>query len=664
MQGCWRAARPFTLNLNMPTSQIPQNESERLRVLHALNLLDTLPEPVFDRVTGMAARLLDVPIALVSLVSKDRQWFKAKVGVDMVQVPRNLAFCSRVVASNAPLILADTLADDFSRENHYVLNEPYIRFYAGFPVRSLKGLPLGTLCAIDTRPRTLSADELSMLADLAEVVSNEIRLREATTLARTCLDEAHSTIQGVEQQFHEVFECAGVGIALFDPEGGWLRVNEAFCRMVAYPLGELVARSIVSITHPDDVATDVKLRDGIRSGKTDRYEREKRYVRKDGSVIWVQQTVTGKKNASGSVEYYISVVTNIQARKDAEAKLLALSNSLEAEVAARMQELVRTNTQLLDALAQRVQAEQTIHKREAELEMVIDNAYDAYICMDHQAVVTAWNRQAELTFGWPSREAIGKPVVELIIPEIARESIRRSFKDYLSTGRSEMINRRRELTACHRSGRKIPVEVRIRALQVSGQTIFSAFLHDISERKRLETEREQEARHDSLTGLHNRRSLFESLPLALARVKRTKAGMALLFIDLDEFKEINDTLGHHAGDEFLREIASRLMQHVRQTDMVFRLGGDEFTVLLENLSDPTTDALALAQKLLSVIQAPWECAGHTCRAGASIGIAVSAASDSETADALISRADSAMYAAKQGGKSRVRLAAPAEAAAD
>lgn len=640
----------------MPSSQIPQNEVERLRVLHALNLLDTLPEPVFDRVTRVVARLLDVPIALVSLVSDDQHWFKAGVGVNQRQVARDLAFCSRVVATNAPFVLPDTLNDDCSRNNPYVVNEPHIRFYAGFPVRSLQGLPLGTLCAIDVRPRTLSEDELGLLADLAEVVSNEIRLREATTVARTHLDEAHSTIAGVEQQFHEVFVCAGVGIVLLDAQGGWLRINDAFCRMVGYRVEELMERSIVSITHPDDVERDLYLREQIRAGETDRYEREKRYIRKDGEVVWVQQTVTGKKNAAGEVGYYISVVTNIQARKDADARLLALSESLEMEVAERTRELKRTNAQLLDALAQRVQAEQTVHKREAELQMVIDNAYDAYICLDHAGVVTAWNRQAELTFGWSGREAAGKPVVTLIIPEPARESISRSFSDYLATGRSEVVNRRRELIACHRSGRKIPVEVRIRPMQVDGQTVFSAFLHDISERKRLEAEREQEARHDALTGLHNRRALFEALPVALARVKRTKTGMALLFLDLDGFKQINDTLGHQAGDGFLCEVATRLMQHVRQTDMVFRLGGDEFTVILENLSDPTTDALALAQKLLAVIQAPWEHAGHVCRASASIGIAVCLEGETASTDALISRADAAMYEAKQGGKARVRLA--------
>lgn len=634
-------------------------------MLSAIHLPDTAPGPVFDRVVRVAASLLDVPGAMVSLIAGGQQEIRAGFGVDPQQASGSLAFCARVVAGNAPFILPDTLADDFSRSYPFAADEMPIRFYAGFPVRSLQGGALGALCAMDVRPRTLSEDGLGLLADLAEVVSNEIRLREATMLANAYRNQAHSTIAGVEQQFQEVFVCAGVGIVLLDAEGGWLRVNEAFCRMLGYPLEELLAHpSIFSVTHPDDVERDLQLRGQIRSGETDRYEREKRYIRKDGEAVWVQQTVTGKKDSAGNVEYYISVVVNIQARKDADARLRALSDSLEAEVTERTRELKRANAQLLDALAQRVQAEQTTRKREAELQMVIDNAYDAYICLDHAGVVTAWNRQAELTFGWSAREAVGRPLVELIIPESARESISRSFSEYLGTGRSEVINRRHELIACHRSGRRIPVEVRIRALQVDGQTIFSAFLHDISERKRLEAAREQEARHDALTGLHNRRALFEALPLALARVRRTKMGMALLFLDLDGFKQINDTLGHQAGDGFLREVAARLMQHVRQTDMVFRLGGDEFTVILENLSDPTTDALALAQKLLATIQIPWEHAGQVCRASASIGIAVSMVGETESADSLISRADAAMYEAKQGGKARVRLARSVDSGQD
>ncbi len=172
----------------------------------------------------------------------------------------------------------------------------------------------------------------------------------------------------------------------------------------------------------------------------------------------------------------------------------------------------------------------------------------------------------------------------------------------------------------------------------------------------MEAMREHEARHDTLTGLPNRRAFFEILPKAIARCQRNLCALALLFIDLDGFKAVNDTLGHHAGDLLLREVGQRLSDLLRQTDTVVRLAGDEFVVILENLTSHDPKPQKVAQKILTSIQQPVFVKEGTAQVSASIGIALHLPGNDMDIDTLVNRADKAMYDAKQAGKGRIVLA--------
>ncbi len=640
-----------TLNiLTMASYPTPPDEVQRLNVLHALNLLDTPAEAVFDRITRLAAQVLNVPIALVSLVDADRQWFKSCVGLDAVETPREVAFCAHAIMQAAPLIVADATQDVRFSANPLVTGDPNIRFYAGVPLRSAGGLAIGTLCAIDSKPRQFSADETNILIDLAALVSKEVQLREAMILSHTHSKQA---IEAVEARFRTVFERAGVGIALVAPDGGWIRVNEALCQIVGYSEEELIRLTFQDITHPDDLNTDLSLLKQLIDDEIDRYQLEKRYITKDGSTVWIQLIVTKQMSQQGELEYFVSIIKDIQARKEAEASLTELRKDLEARVETRTKDLRLANTMLASSMEQQLRSEQDLRKREAELQMVLENANDAYVCIDHAGVISDWNRQAEQTFGWSKQEAIGRRLDELIIPSSEREAHRAGMKRYLMTGEHHVLNQRIELTAVRRNGERLPVEVRICALAIDGKTIFSAFLHDITERKKADAIREHEALHDALSGLPNRRALFNLLPLAEARAKRNQVALALLFLDLDGFKQINDTQGHDAGDTVLRVVASRLRECIRQTDTAVRLGGDEFTVVLENLRHGITDANQMAEKILAVIQRPIPLGYMAVTISASIGIVLHEPNDTNTADQLVNRADAAMYEAKRAGKARI-----------
>ncbi|RNL66343.1 GAF domain-containing protein [Zhongshania marina] len=158
----------------MEIPRTPDNESKRLASLQSLNILDTPFEERFDRITRFASELFDVPIALVSLIDQDRQWFKSAQGLDVRETSRAISFCGHTILSRNIMSTADASVDERFFDNPLVLGEPYIRFYAGCPLLAEDGNALGTLCLIDRRPRILSQDDLDVFRDLALIIEREI----------------------------------------------------------------------------------------------------------------------------------------------------------------------------------------------------------------------------------------------------------------------------------------------------------------------------------------------------------------------------------------------------------------------------------------------------------------------------------------------------------
>jgi len=631
----------------------PANEVERLQLLHALQILDTDPEPVFDRLTRLLAHTLGTPIALVSLIDEHRQWFKSRVGLNVSETPRDQAFCAHAILDGEPLLVVpDAYLDERFADNPLVLGAPHIRAYAGAPIRTQGGLALGTLCAIDTRPRAFTAVELQILQDMADMVAREMHLRETLLLARSQLSQADELLVESEERYRSVFELASVGIAIVAPNGTWQSVNEPLCRIVGYSAAELLKMTFQDITHPEDLDDDLDLVRKLASGELDAYHLEKRYVHREGHAVWIKLSVSKKLSAQGELEYFIAVIRDIQARKEAEEGLAVLRRELEARVQERTEQLSQSNRELRTVIDSRQRAEQEARDREAELAAVIEHATDAYISLDQNGVVRAWNRVAEETFGWSISEAIGHTLDQLIVPSEMRAAHHAGIARYLAIGESTLLGRRLELPALRKDGSHLTVEMCVRALHLGGKTLFSAFLHDISERKLHEAQRESEARHDALTGLLNRRGLTELLPIALSRADRSVSDLGLLFIDLDGFKAVNDTFGHEAGDELLRAVAVLLQQCVRETDSVVRLAGDEFTVLLEGLANCESDARLVAEKVLAAIAQPISTSHGLANVSASIGISCYPAGSDKDAAQLMREADERMYQAKRAGKGR------------
>lgn len=159
----------------MQEAEIPSNEQQRLAHLQNLKILDTPKDEVYDRITRMLCRILDVPIAAISLIDEDRQWFKSIRGFDITEAPRNASFCAHTILEERTLIIPDTHTDPRFADNPVVAYPPHIRFYAGHPLKMLDNIYVGTLCVYDIRPRELSFDDAQFLQDLSVTVTNELK---------------------------------------------------------------------------------------------------------------------------------------------------------------------------------------------------------------------------------------------------------------------------------------------------------------------------------------------------------------------------------------------------------------------------------------------------------------------------------------------------------
>lgn len=214
---------------NMIKPDFPADESSRLAALRGLGVLDTDPEERFDRLTRVARRLFNVPIALVSLVDEDRQWFKSCFGLDARETPREISFCGHAILSGDVFVIPDALADERFHDNPLVTGPPHVRFYAGCPLQLGDGLRVGTLCLIDVKPRSFDEDDLCLLRDLAGMAEQELKaLNMATTDELTGL----SNRRGIGLLARQVLaacvrESWPVSVLFFDLDGLKL-MNDGF----------------------------------------------------------------------------------------------------------------------------------------------------------------------------------------------------------------------------------------------------------------------------------------------------------------------------------------------------------------------------------------------------------------------------------------------------
>jgi diguanylate cyclase (GGDEF)-like protein/PAS domain S-box-containing protein len=298
-----------------------------------------------------------------------------------------------------------------------------------------------------------------------------------------------------------------------------------------------------------------------------------------------------------------------------------------------------------------------LKRSEEKFHKISSSAQDAIIMMDSNGKISYWNPASERILGYTVDEALGSDLHSLIIPPLHYEAFIKGFENFKKTGEGLVIGKTMVLSALKKDKTEFPMEVSISAVKIGAEWNSIGIIRDISERKKFEETIRELSYHDDLTGLPNRRLLADRFGQVLARSRRYNLLAALLFLDLDRFKVINDTLGHAVGDELLKAVAERLKKHTREADTLARIGGDEFTILVQDIHT-VEDITLLIEKVLALFAIPFEMKGHELFVTTSMGVSIYP-NDGGDAETLFKNADIAMYKAKEEGRNNFQLYTPA-----
>jgi two-component system, cell cycle sensor histidine kinase and response regulator CckA len=463
------------------------NEARRLEVLWQYGLLDTPPEVELDDLASITAHACATPIALISLIDENRQWFKARHGLDLKETPRDIAFCAYAILGTDVLIVPDTLEDPRFRDNPLVQNKPHVRFYAGAPLITADGLALGTLCVLDYEPRILQPAELSALGTLSRVVvrhfewrrlalrnsgaGNQVPIQSASAAAGIATSRSKP---GRSAEFELVLDAINEGLLVcqMSPPS-----EPARLRLMA---SNAVAERLLSVSLQGKSGSDLaELLPNIAIA--DLPNRLAQVVRSGTAQNLGDIRFTGAAEDTG-----IFAVRAVP---------------LDFE----------TVGVLFENVADRRLAEQAQLESQARKSAILDSALDAIVTFDHEGRIFEWNRAAERIFGLRRVQVLGRELAEVVFPPETRLRFRESLARFLEQGESDLLGRRVELTGHRADGGLFPLEMSVNRVPMEGSPILTGFLRDITERKQFEEALRRSEEHF--------RSLIENSSDVIAIVK-------------------------------------------------------------------------------------------------------------------------------------------------
>lgn len=444
-------------------------------------------------------------------------------------------------------------------------------------------------------------------------------------------------------------------VAALDDNGGILYVSPQI-RALGFSPEEWRADPGIHLQqiHPDDCRRVAEQLSRSRATGSP-FGCEYRLRSRSGSIFWFRDEATVVRDEAGQPLVLQGILVDITASKQMEEELRAHRHRLEELVEKRTQMLTRANEGLRLHLAERKRAEEALFEEKERAQATLESIGDAVIATDAAGCIGYMNPVAERFTGWNRTEAQGRPLEQVfrIVNEVTGESPGNLAVRCMNAGRrtgwvNHSILIRRDGGELAIAESAAPIHDR------EGKAVGAVIVfHDVSQQRMLTRQLSHQATHDALTGLVNRREFELRLARVLAHAQEERSEHVLCYLDLDRFKVVNDSCGHAAGDQVLRQISALLLEKTRQRDTVARLGGDEFGLLLEHC--PLDQALDIAEELLHAVQGfkfQWE--GSAYGVGVSIGVAV-INSESENLPALLSAADAACYVAKQSGRSRISV---------
>jgi PAS domain S-box-containing protein len=296
-------------------------EVDRLAALDGYAIMDTAPEPEFDDLVRVAAQVCGAPIALVSLVDSERQWFKAALGIEARQTPRDIAFCAHAIQHRGVFLVEDATKDARFAGNPLVTGETGLRFYAGEPLETPEGLPLGTLCVLDTEPRSLTADQQFALKTLARQVASQLELRKALAQQKSN-----------EEQHRRILESAiDYGIISMDLAGLVSSWNEGARRILGWTEQEMCGRSCEVFFTPEDRASNVPEIEMGAALTRGRGSDERWHLRKDGTRFWASGEMMPLTDEQGEPIGFLKILRDRTEFKNAQTALQASEAAAERD---------------------------------------------------------------------------------------------------------------------------------------------------------------------------------------------------------------------------------------------------------------------------------------------------------------------------------------------
>jgi diguanylate cyclase (GGDEF)-like protein/PAS domain S-box-containing protein len=414
-----------------------------------------------------------------------------------------------------------------------------------------------------------------------------------------------------EQKFRAFFEMASVGVTQVDIQSGrFKKLNQKYCDIVGYTLEELQKLTFVDITHPEDIENQWDYMHRLAQGIISEFTIEKRFIKKDGSVVWALITVSPLWRANQKPDDILVVIRDITARKIAEERLVFASK-------------------------------------------VFENSIEGIAVTDANGNLLQVNDAFTTITGYTPDEAIGQNPKILKSNKHSQEFYEEMWHKITEEGQwaGEIWNRRK-------NGEVYPEWLTISAIrnEQGAITNYVSIFNDITQNVQQQEALRHQAQHDALTQLPNRLLIHDRLENALRKRERSDKKVALLFLDLDNFKHINDAFGHPVGDDLLVQLARRFSNQMRGGDTLGRVSGDEFLILLSEI-DTINIVSAVALRLIECLQKPFRHGDIEYFVTASIGVTI-APDDGKDPVTLIKNADIAMYRAKKLGKNNYQFFAP------
>ena len=610
-------------------------DDERTARLRAYGLLDAEPFPALDELVRRAREVAGIPIAWLGFFDGRREHLKARCGVAFTGLAgeRSLAFGSVPLAD--AVFVDDALAGEL-RAHPLVAGGPRARFVGMVPLACPDGLVVGALTVADRVPRTLTPAERTALANIAMLAMARVEARrdapaprEARTAPapreapgmRSRLEEEmrrrHAAEEGLEREkefLEAVLDSLASAFFLVSTEGVMLRWNASLAAAIGYTDAEIASMHPADFVSPRDrPQVEAAMREVLEQDREIAIEAE--IVDRAGNVR--PYALSGKPLHLGGKAYMIGVARDITLRKRTERQM------------ARAKE---------------------------RLDLALEGSRLALWDWDLKSSKVYFNESWSALLGGAPRESTfsGDEVKswnhadDRDVFSVAMSNAMKGVSDGFDC-EYRVANAAGEWIWVHSRGKVTQRDEHGQALRMTGTST------NVTKRKRAEERADYLATRDPLTNLPNRMLLHDRLEQGVLNAARHQAGFAFMFIDLDRFKTINDSLGHQVGDQLLKGVADRLTACVRATDTVARLGGDEFAVILENLRDDDDEgAQQVAEKMIAAMAAPMVIDNQPLSTSCSIGISLYPADGRDTAS-LMKNADVAMYYAKEKGRNNYQF---------